>query len=153
MSETSSATKRPDEDRALSRQVGFVGLLTLLTITAVSILHANEYEFVILRFPGLSGLEVSYFDTALYGAYLVVGILLGIVSDRVGRRRVFVVIGSVGAMVLYGLMTVVSDYSVLLFLRFLQGSCTVLAWQSLMTLILDWSTEGNRGRNMGVFGV
>lgn len=133
-------------------QVYILGILALLMISSVSILHTNEYEFVWLRFEGLTLFQLSLFDTVLYSAYLLFGLLTGVLSDRLGRRRAFVIAGSASAAILFTLMTRISTYSLLLILRFLQGACSVMGWQILMTLVLDHADNSNRGRCMGVFG-
>jgi MFS family permease len=50
------------------------------------------------------------------------------------------------------MMTTTLSYPILLSYRFLQGSFTVMAWQTFMTLAIDFSDSHNRGRNMGIFG-
>jgi len=45
------------------------------------------------------------------------------------------------------------NFPLLLVFRFLQGGFTVLCWQTLMTLVLDFSTPSNRGKHMGIFGI
>ncbi|MGB5909916.1 MAG: hypothetical protein WBH31_01845, partial [Promethearchaeia archaeon] len=56
-------------------QVLFLGVGTMLMITSVSLLHTNQVEFILFRFSGLSTLELSYFDTVLYVAYLTMAII------------------------------------------------------------------------------
>jgi DHA1 family tetracycline resistance protein-like MFS transporter len=133
-------------------QVYLVSIMTLLLISSVSVLHTNEYEFVFLRFEGITMFQLSLFDTLLYTSYLLFGFLTGILSDMTSRRRVFVIAGSTGSALLFILMTRTASYGLLLTLRFIQGACSVMAWQTLMTLVLDLSDHDNRGRCMGVFG-
>ncbi|MGY5857760.1 MAG: MFS transporter [Candidatus Thorarchaeota archaeon] len=140
--ETSSNTKR----------VVLLGILTLITITAAAILHVNQPEFILDRFTGISEFEYSLFDTTLYLAYLFFGIITGLLSDRWGKRQVFVLVGATGSMVFYFLMTITLSYPTLLLFRFIQGAFTVMAWQTFMTLAIDFSDSQNRGRNMGIFG-
>lgn len=134
-------------------QILLSGVLVLLTVSAAALLHTNEPEFILGRFPGVSQFEYSLFDSILYLAYLIFGVILGILSDRIAKRKIFIVIGGFGGSLFYWLMTTTLDYEILLIMRFVQGMFTVLAWQSLMTSILDFSTSSNRGKNMGVFGV
>ncbi|MHA1976374.1 MAG: MFS transporter [Candidatus Hodarchaeales archaeon] len=133
-------------------QILIIGILTLLSILAPALLHTNQVEFIVDRFT-LGFVDASLFDSALYAAYLTAGILLAILSNKIGKRKVFVLLGSAGAAIFYFLMTVTLDYPLLLLFRFLQGCFTVLCWQTLMTMVLDQSTESNRGRNMGIFGI
>jgi MFS family permease len=135
------------------RKIAFLSVLVFPTVFAAAILHVNQYEFIFLRFPGLSLLDVSYFDTVLYSAYLIVGILIGALSDRFSKRKIFIVIGSAGSAIAYWLMTVATDFGLLLVFRFVQGAFTVMSWQILLTLVLDLSVPEYRGRNMGIFGI
>jgi MFS family permease len=130
----------------------FAGFLTFLSITAAALLHVNQPEFILDRFVDISDFEYSLFDTMLYSAYLIFGIITGALSDRWARRRVFVIIGASGSIVFYLLMTTTSSYPLLLMYRFIQGAFTVMAWQTFMTLALDYSDNSSRGKNMGVFG-
>ena len=134
------------------RKVLFAGFLTFLTITAAALLYVNQPEFILDRFSGISNLEYSLFDVMLYAAYLIFGIVTGALSDRWSRRRVFVLVGASGSIVFYLLMTTTLSYPLLLTYRFAQGSFTVMAWQSFMTLALDFSTAQSRGKHMGIFG-
>lgn len=131
----------------------FLGILTLLTVSSNSILHANELEFILDRFIDISSFEFSLYDTVLYIAYFITGISIGILSDKLARRKIFIIIGSAGAALLYFLMTLTENYRLLLFLRFLQGSFSIMAWQMLLTMVLDFSSQENRGRNMGIYGI
>lgn len=133
--------------------VVLLGVLVFFTITAVSILHVSIPDFFSEKFPGLTDFEISLYDTVLYSSYLIVGILTGLFSDRIGRRKIFVVIGSGASGLFFYLLTVAPNYTLLLVLRFCQGAFTVLTWQIIMTLILDISSPKNRGKNMGMFGI
>ncbi|MGY5876429.1 MAG: MFS transporter, partial [Candidatus Thorarchaeota archaeon] len=133
------------------KKILFIGILTFSTITAAALLHVNQPEFLHARFV-INDFEYSLFDTMLYSAYLIFGIITGTLSDRWSRRRVFVLAGSSGSVVFYLLMTTTLSYPTLLLYRFLQGAFTVIAWQTFMTLALDYSGVKSRGKNMGVFG-
>ena len=129
-----------------------LGVLTLLTITAAAILHVNQPEFILDRFIGITEFEYSLFDSVLYLSYLLFGLITGALSDRWARRREFALVGTSGSIVFYWLMTTTLAYPLLLAYRFLQGAFTVMAWQTFMTLAIDFSGPHDRGRNMGIFG-
>ncbi|MGY5873515.1 MAG: MFS transporter [Candidatus Thorarchaeota archaeon] len=150
--ETSAAKQEPIETTSSTKRVVLLGLLTLFTITAAAVLHVNQPEFILDRFVGISEFEYSLFDTTLYLSYLIFGIATGLLSDRWRKRQRFVLVGATGSMVFYWLMTTTLSYPVLLLFRFLQGAFTVMAWQTFMTLAIDFSDSHNRGRNMGIFG-
>jgi MFS family permease len=133
-------------------QILVIGVLVLLTILAPALLHTNQIEFIVQRF-GVNFLEASYFDATLYASYLITGILIAILSNQIGKRKIFILIGSTGSSVFYFWMTMTLNFPLLLIFRFIQGSFTVLCWQTLMTLVLDLSTARNRGKNMGIFGI
>lgn len=143
----------PESGSRISPQIFIIGTLISLTITSVSFLHTNLYEFIILRFPGVGKTETSLFDTVLYIAYLILGILTGVLANHLGKRKAFLLLGSSGNIALFWLMTTTLNFPLLLLYRFVQGCCTVLCWQVLMTLTLDISTGENRGKHMGVFGI
>ncbi|MCK5264170.1 MAG: MFS transporter [Candidatus Thorarchaeota archaeon] len=150
--EASAIELEPIETTSSTKRVVLLGILTLITITAAAVLHVNQPEFILDRFVGITELEYSLFDTTLYLSYLIFGIATGLLSDRWGKRRVFVLVGSTGSMIFYWLMTTTLSYPTLLLFRFLQGSFTVMVWQTFMTLAIDFSDSHNRGRNMGIFG-
>lgn len=133
-------------------QIIILGVLVLVTILAPALLHTNQYEFIVLRYE-VDLLEASYFDTVLYASYLITGILTAILSNQIGKRKIFILLGSLGSAVFYFAMTITLNYPLLLIFRFVQGSFTVLCWQTLMTIVLDLSTARNRGKNLGVFGM
>ncbi|MHA3962344.1 MAG: MFS transporter [Candidatus Thorarchaeota archaeon SMTZ1-45] len=152
MDNQSLIVENEDTVESNTNRVVLLGILTLLTITAAAILHVNQPEFILDRFIGISDFEYSLFDSTLYLSYLIVGIITGLLSDRWAKRRFFILVGSSGSIVFYWLMTTTLSYPILLLFRFLQGSFTVMAWQTFMTLAIDFSDPQNRGRNMGIFG-
>ncbi|MFX0044576.1 MAG: MFS transporter [Candidatus Hermodarchaeota archaeon] len=145
-------TYEDEPSSEVTRKVLSFGVLTLLTITAAAILHVNQPEFILDRFVGITEFEYSLFDSVLYLSYLLFGLLTGALSDRWARRREFVLVGTSGSIVFYWLMTTALTYPLLLIYRFFQGAFTVMAWQTFMTLAIDFSGPYNRGRNMGIFG-
>ncbi len=136
----------------LLAKILLISISIMFVISSTSLLHANEAEFIIDRFEGIDSFKFSLFDSFLYAAYLIGGPIAGLASAKVGRRKPFVIGGAVVAAAMTILMTVAGNYPLLLVLRFLQGFFCVASWQSLMTMVLDYSDDTNRGRNMGIFG-
>jgi MFS family permease len=101
----------------------------------------------------LSSLELAYFDIVLYVSYLSLGIITGLFANKIGKRKIFIIIGSAGASLFFFLMTIAPNYGSLLIFRFFQGSFVVIGWQTLMTTVLDLSSPENRGKNLGIFGI
>ncbi len=149
--ETSTAHREAPSTRVTGKILN-LGVLTLLTITAAAILHVNQPEFILDRFAGITEFEYSLFDSVLYLSYLLFGLLTGALSDRWAKRRVFVLVGAAGSILFYWMMTTTLIYPLLLVYRFVQGAFTVMAWQTFMTLAIDFSGPHDRGKNMGVFG-
>ena len=131
-----------------------LGILIFFVVSSTAILHSNQNEFILERF-GLDEAMTSYYDTALYAAFLIVGIILGFFANKTGKRVEFIIIGSSGGIIFFWCLTLIPppQYGLLLFFRFIQGSFTILAWQSIMTLTLDISNPTNRGKNMAIFGI
>ena len=112
--------------------------------------------------PGLKELVVdelggSLADAALFFtvemvAYLVAAPLWGLASDRLGRRRPFVVAGYLGSAALYGCFLTVDSIPLLLALRFVQGAFSVAGWSTVMTLVADRADGPWRARAMGAAG-
>ncbi len=123
------------------------------TIAAAALLHTNQYEFIYLRFEGMTRFKLSLFDTVLYAGYLLVGMIVAFLSGKTGRRKVIILAGSAGSILFYLLMTVSREYWILLMMRFLQGACTVSAWQLLFTVGLEIAPPEKRGRYMGILGI
>lgn len=134
-------------------KVAFTGILTFFIIVSVSILYPGLNEFVLLRFAGVDEFTASFFNSVETLAYIIVGIIIGVVSDRLGYRRPFVLLGAFLSSFMFILMTLTLSYPVLLILRFIQGACTVMAWQLLMTLAIDFAPKGKLGAAIGVFGI
>ncbi len=150
--ETEAIEIEHNETTSNTKRVVLLGILTLLAISAASLLHVNQPEFILDRFVGVTEFEYSLFDSTLYLSYLIMGITTGLLSDRWGKRREFVLVGATGSMLFYWLMTTTLSFPMLLLYRFLQGSFTVMVWQTFMTLAIDFSDKHNRGKTMGIFG-
>jgi MFS family permease len=140
------------DKRKLILQIIFLGVLTLLTVTSNALLHSNKQEFILDRFS-VTDFTFSLYDTLLYLAYFVTGIIVGIISDKIAKRKLFVIIGSVSSSLMFYLLTLPTNYGLVLFIRFMQGCFSIMVWQILMTIILDLSNSENRGRNMGIYGI
>ena len=74
-----------------------IGILGMLTIASVGMLHTNEKEFINVFLPLASNFQISLYDTVLYISYLFFGIITGLISDRLGKRKMFILIGSTGS--------------------------------------------------------
>lgn len=102
------------------------------------------------------------FDAAMwflsleFMGYLVFVGVWGVASDRVGRRRPFIVFCAVAGAIGYIALAVLPSiwgvpFEILLFLRFIQGALTIGAFSLAITMLMD--LDGGHGRNMGAAGI
>lgn len=134
----------------------------LLAAVVFSVLLAQ-----VLLYPGIDtlvealgatiALDASmWFLAAEFGAFIVFAGVWGAISDAIGKRRPFIVVGAVGGAILYLLMATLPQLLSLSFaavvgLRVLQGATTIGAFSLAMTMLMD--LEGGHGRNMGTAGI
>jgi MFS family permease len=150
--EFSTSDSKITDNHVSTKHITFLGVLVFLTILAPALLHTNLDEFIVKRF-NLEILDASLFDAVLYLSYLIVGVIGAVLSNKFGKRKLFISFGSLGSAIFFFAMTLTLNFPLLLVFRFLQGGFTVLCWQTLMILVLDLSTPLNRGKNMGIFGI
>ena len=96
--------------------------------------------------------HVSLFFSIEMVAYIIFAPLWGMWSDRLGRRRPFVVVGFLFSAVIYASYSAIDSIPLLLALRFVQGAFSVMGWSILMAMVLDQPDERRRGRYMGLMG-
>jgi len=96
--------------------------------------------------------DAALFFTVEMLAYVLLGPLWGVLSDRTGRRRPFVVAGFAIAGALYLGFLVVDSIPLLLFLRFLQGGGAIAGWSTVLASVFDGVDPGERPRRAGVTG-
>ena len=102
--------------------------------------------------PGI--LAPTWFLVAEFGAFVAFAVAWGVLSDAVGRRVPFVVVGAVGGAASY--VAVASapalgvGFGVVLGLRVVGGAFTIGAFSLAITMLMDLA--GGHGRNMGAAG-
>jgi MFS family permease len=117
----------------------------------LTLVVAGLKELVVERLGG-TVTEAALFFTVEMTAYLVFGPVWGLLSDRLGRRRPFVVAGFAASGLLYLSFLTVESIPVLLALRFLQGGAAIAGWSTAMAIVFDGSTELERPRRAGAAG-
>ncbi|MHA1719170.1 MAG: MFS transporter [Promethearchaeota archaeon] len=130
----------------IHRMVYLVSVLTFFSILAPALLHSNDKELFTALFSSpsnpLSELTIinysSLYDSIYYFAF-VVGLIIGPISDRKGKRKVFVIIGSFGFLLFSSLFRFSPNFQILLIFRLIQGIFHILVWQTLMVLVYDYS--------------
>lgn len=116
----------------------------------LTLVVAGLKEFIIGDLGGTIT-DASLFFSVETFAYILFAPLWGILSDRLGRRRPFVVTGFLLSALVYASYSLVHSIPTLLVLRFFQGAFAVMGWSLVMASVVD-QPGGQRGRNMGLMG-
>ena len=149
---------QPKEGK-IHRMVYLVSILTFFSILAPALLHSNDKEFFTALFSSptnpLSELTIikysSLYDSVYYVAFIV-GLIIGPISDTKGKRKVFIIIGSLGFIVFSILILFSPNFKILLLFRLFQGISHILVWQTLMVLVYDYS-ESNIAKSVSIYTI
>ncbi len=141
----------------IHRMVYLVAVLTFFSILAPAVLHSNDKELFTALFASpsnpLSELTVvrysSLYDSIYYIAFIV-GLIIGPISDRKGKRKAFVVTGSIGYIVFSTLLLFSPTFQIMLVFRLFQGISHILVWQTLMVLAYDYSDSTNVAKSVSI---
>ncbi len=117
----------------------------------LTLVVAGLKELVIDELGGTVRDATLFFSVETF-AYILFAPVWGLLSDRVGLRRPFVVAGFASSAVIYALYQLVDTIPLLLSLRFVQGACSVMGWSLVMALVLDRPDQERSGRYMGWMG-
>ena len=117
----------------------------------LTLVVAGLKEFVIDQLGG-SVTQATLFFSVETIAYILFAPIWGLLSDRIGRRKVFIVIGFLVSGWIYAAYWIVDSITLLLTLRFVQGAFSVMGWSLAMAIILDDPERGSSGRYMGLMG-
>ncbi len=123
----------------------------LVAMFNLTLIVAGLKELILDELGG-SESDASLFFSIEMAAYIVFAPLWGLLSDRLGRRKPFVVVGFLGSAVCYAAYSTLGSVPLLLGLRFVQGALTVMGWSTLMAMVLDQPDARRRGRYMGLMG-
>jgi MFS family permease len=134
------------KESKIHRMVYLVAVMTFFSILAPALLHSNDKEFFTALFSSptnpLSELTIinysSLYDSIYYIAFIV-GLIIGPISDTKGKRKVFIIIGSLGFILFSILILFSPNFQILLLFRLFQGISHILVWQTLMVLVYDYS--------------
>ena len=135
----------------LGRRVALPCALLLGAMFNLTLPVAGLKELVLDELGG-TVTDAALFLTVEMAAYLLFAPLWGLLSDRVARRRPFVVLGFAGSAAVYYAYLGVHSVTLLLTLRFVQGAFSVMGWSTVMALVVDHADEARRGRTMGLLG-
>ncbi|WP_227375942.1 MFS transporter [Haladaptatus halobius] len=136
-------------------RVALAGIIFVILLAQV--LLYPGIDTLVVVFGGAETLSASmWFLAAEFAAFVAFAGLWGAVSDATGRRVPFIVAGTVGGFVGYGLLGLLPTLGVATFgaavaLRVFQGAATIGAFSLAITMLMD--LEGGHGRNMGAAGI
>ena len=147
---TAPAIEAPSATGTADGRILLPCLLLLGAMFNLTLVVAGLKEFIIGELGG-TVTDASLFFSVETFAYILFAPLWGILSDRLGRRRPFVVVGFLFSAILYASYFFVQSVPLLLSLRFLQGAFAVMGWSLVMASVVD-QPGGQRGRNMGLMG-
>jgi MFS family permease len=140
-----------DPEKKIGREVFVYTILIFISMFSLTLIAPALKEFVIDEFNATEATG-SYFVTLEMTAYIIFAMIWGALSDRKGKRKMFIFAGFAGSAVFYFLMTLATSFTMLLALRFTQGAITVMAWSLVMTSVLDIAPKKNYGKVMGIIG-
>ena len=137
----------------LKGEIRIIGLLTFLLMFSVTMIYPVMEDFVMQRFNVVSVAETSLFVSSNLAAYVIFALIWGSLSDRLGKRKMFIVVGFLGNSIVMFSLTLAPNMPVLLALRFVEGSFTIMAFSILMASVLDVVRKTNYGKGMGMLGM
>jgi MFS family permease len=117
----------------------------------LTLVVAGLKEFILDDLGGWVTDATLFFSVETF-SYILFAPVWGLVSDRWGRRRPLVVVGFLLSSMLYLSYGLVHSVAVLLALRFLQGSFSVMGWSLVMASVVDGVEGEKAGRRMGLMG-
>ncbi|GGL57080.1 MFS transporter [Halocalculus aciditolerans] len=137
----------------------------ILTLAFARMMDSIGNSFLIVVLPLYIASGVIQGDTFGLGTAVVTGIILsafgffnsflqpftGNLSDRTGRRRIFVILGLVILGIANFAYTLAGSYDLVLLVRMTQGIGVALTVPATIALVNDLSTDAGRGGSMGVF--
>jgi MFS family permease len=135
----------------VGRSVVLPAALLFGSMFNLTLVVAGLKEFIIEDLGG-SIADATLFFSVETLAYIIFAPIWGLLSDRLGRRKPLVGIGFAGSALLYFVYGRLHSIPLLLALRFVQGSLSVLGWSTVMAMMLDHPVYGRKGRFMGLMG-
>lgn len=151
MTSRSASDDRTTPSAAARSSVLWPCLFLMVAMFNLTLVVAGLKEFIIEDLGGTVVHATLFFSVETL-AYLIFAPLWGLLSDRAGVRKPFIVIGFLGSALLYASFGLIDDVTWLLVLRFLQGGMSVMGWSILMASVLDRAEGRGRGRIMGFMG-
>jgi DHA1 family tetracycline resistance protein-like MFS transporter len=143
----------PEIDKESYREIFILGVLTFLLMFSVTLIYPVMEDFVMERFDVRSVAEASLFVSINLAAHVIFALIWGSTSDKMGKRKIFILSGFLGNAILMFSLTLAPTISALLVLRFIEGAFTVMAFSLIMTSVLDLVKKTHYGKGMGILGL
>jgi len=141
---------------AVQRDRAVLALVVFVVLFAQVLLYPGITDLVAAlgRAPSLDA--GTWFLGAEFTAFVLFAGFWGYLSDRTGRRTVFIVAGALGGALGYLSLAALGrggdvPFTLLLAVRFAQGAFTIGALSLAMTMLMDLA--GGHGKNMGAAGI
>jgi len=140
-----------EADTSVARSVLLPGLLLFGSMFNLTLVVAGLKEFILEDMGGTVAHATLFFSVETI-AYIIFAPIWGLASDRWGKRKPLVIVGFALSACIYAAYGIIDSIPVLLAARFVQGAFSVMAWSTIMTMMLDDPLRGRRGRHMGLMG-
>ena len=132
-------------------RIGILGLLALLMLAPVTLPVTVLRELVQDRFDVSEMLTSLFMSINMVGA-VVAAPLVGVLSDRIGRRREFVIGALLADAVCLFALAQTTSFAVFMGIRFLEGCAHITALSMLLGIATRSRGPEQRGRVMGLVG-
>lgn len=120
---------------------------------SVTLIYPVMEDFVMDRFDITSIAETSLFVSINLSAHVIFSLIWGSISDKAGKRKIFIFTGFLGNAILMFSLTLAQTMPILLALRFVEGAFTIMAFSLIMTSVLDLVKKTHYGKGMGILGL
>lgn len=152
---SAAAPEDPAADRlptpGVARAIVLPCVLLFGAMFNLTLVVAGLKELIIDELGGTITDATLFFSIETF-AYIIFAPLWGLLSDRTGRRRPFVVLGFAASAAIYALYGLIDTVAPILALRLVQGAFSVMGWSTVMALMLDHPDRQKSGRFMGLMG-
>lgn len=133
---------------------GVIKLMALNTLCFISFAIVTPVLGRLVREPfGLDNKGVALFMIAHSLAHLTLGLAVGWLSDRLGRRIPLIVVGLLGSSVTCTSLPLIGSFKILLVAHFLEGVFNTIALGSIISRAVDLAGPENRPRTMAFMSI
>ncbi len=136
----------------MTRQIPILGVICFMLLFSVTSVYPVIKHFVIDRY-GATLTQAGVFVSVNLIAYALFSVMWGMISDKIGKRKPFIVAGLLGNSVMLLMQARAPDLNWLIIFRFVEGIFTVMVYSIAMTAVLDVADRREYGRGMGLVGM